>query len=347
MERGEPGLFRGQQKKIVKIGITLAALAGLFWLLDHIGWRLIGQNISNLGAAGAVTLIALGFVESMFDAISLCAATRERLGLLRILSFNQAGSLVNLFIPWEAGEVVKGRLLSNHISTKAAISGTIVWNYVFTLSKPAAALTASAFGWWFATAAQRPLTLMIAGAALASFLPYFAMRLVLRFSPAGLVIRLAAKLRILGCRDSKMLLESARDIDRTVRNFWQDSPSTYFRVFLYQYSARITAWFTYYAALLYLEPQSSFTLGFCGAIYAGLSVMTYLVLVLPTRIGTTEATGYVLFYFLGLNPPLGLITQLVMRLKAIACMLLPAAFVLFDRKKSPARAGQARSRDSK
>jgi len=322
----------GHRGRILKIIITLLALAGLLWLLDHIGWHVVGRHISYLGWQGVAVLLVLGFMECLFDAAALRAATGEKIGLLKVFSFSQAGAFVNTFIPWEAGEVLKSRLLYNHVSTSAAISGTVVWNYVFKLSKPVAALTAAGTSWIFVESEHRPLALIIIVASLIAFIPYGAWRFVLYLGPASFIIRFATRLRLIGKRDPEALVRSAEEIDATVRNFWDNNRTGYIKVFLYQYLARITAWITLFVALYYIAPGEGFSFVFCGMIYAGFSVMSYLVLLLPTRLGTTEGAGYVLFMLLHLDPALGLITQLVLRLKAIATFVIPSAFVLFDKK---------------
>ena len=322
----------GKQNKIFRAVCTIIALIGLIWLLDYIGWQVIASYILRLGWKGVAVLLALGFMESIFDAASLRAATMERISYLRVLSINQAGALMNTFIPWEAGEVLKGRLLYNHVSSKAAITRTVVWNYIFKISKPLAALTAAGTGWFFVSDAYKSTALMIMAASIVAFIPYFFMRILLFFGPASLIVRLAKKLRIIRYKDSNELLNSAREIDATVKNFWKDSPSSYLKVFLLQYCARIVAWITVFAALCYLASAAKFSFPFCGTIYAGLSVMTYLVLLLPTRMGTTEGSGYLLFALLGLNPAMGLTLQLVLRLKAISTSVIPAAFVLLEKK---------------
>jgi hypothetical protein len=329
------------RRRLYKTLVFLGAIGGLVWLLDHIGWDKIGSYLGAIPPSGLVVLVLLGFTEGFADSAALRFAITEKVSVWRVHVFNQAGGIVNTLIPWEAGEVLKGRLLSHHISGREAIVATVVWNYIFKISKPAAALTAATVGALGAPAGFREPSLLMLAAAGASFLPYIGFRVAVRLGPAGLLVRLAKRLHLTRKTDPEALLAQAREIDRAVRHFWTDERRAYVLAFICQYAARVVAWLTVWAALQILAPNPTyFTLPVAGTIYAGFSVMSYVVMLFPTRMGTTEAGGYALFFLLGLDPGLGLMTPLILRLKALATNAVPGAFVFSDKVTGGARLRQ-------
>jgi hypothetical protein len=284
---------------------SAAALAILFFLLDHIGWDVVGNAFRSVGIWGAAILFALGVLENLLDAAALGASLppQRRLGLLRTLSYTSVSVLVNMFIPWEAGEVVKAGLLRRHLDATHAISGTVIWNYIFNLSRPIVT-TLAAVGW------------ALLAASAASFLPYLLLKLVLRWSAMRRIAELLHRLRIWR-REPEAARRSAEALDRQVRDFYRERPRDYARVLLLQMGARLTSWATFGIAAGLLGLHYGFA--DVALVYASLSLVGLAVLVVPSvRIGVGEGAAFLAFALIGLEPGAGLLLTLIMRLKAIA-----------------------------
>lgn len=315
-------------KRAARLAFVALAVGGLVWLLDHIGWTTIGESFVRLGWGGVALLLALGLAEAVLDAAAFQAAVPQRVGLFAVLACNQAGSLLNRFIPWEAGEILKGTLLSRHVAGAAALSGTVVWNYIFRLTKPVAVLVVAVFSW----ITGPPALAWVAGwtilAALAAFLPYVGLRILFWLGITGAIVRLLQRLRVLR-HDPERTLQRARALDVAVRRFWRERPRDYARVVVYQVLARLVSWLTFCAALRLIDP--SYDLATSGILWAAVSVMSYVVALFPTRLGTTEAGSYAVFELAGLDPALGLTAQLILTVKAIVTSALLGAFALAGR----------------
>ncbi len=326
MAAQQAGWGKWAKRWVPRIGILLLGLGGLVWLLVGSGLEKFSDYVMRLGAVGIVQLLMLGVVESVLDAMAFQTAFPKRLPLFRVLGCNQAGAFVNRYIPFEAGEVVKGALLSRYIQWPEAVSGTVVWNYVAKLSKPIMAVVALGVGWFATTSDEvRRMAGLMVLPVLASFLPYVLFRVVVRVGGAGVVIRLLKAIRVLRKNPDEML-EKARGLDTTIQSFYSREPLKYWLVLCYQLGARAVSCATLIVVMMILDPEQSVASG--AVAWAGLSVMSYLVALFPTKVGTTEASGYALFAMLGLDPVLGLTSQIVLSIKASVLNLLLGVLAL-------------------
>lgn len=297
-----------------RIGILLLGLGFLIWLLVGSGLEKFSEYVTRLGWLGVAYIVALGVVESVLDAAAFHVAFPKKLSLVRVLGCNQFGAFVNRYVPFEAGEVVKGALFSRYIEWTDAVSATVVWNYVCKLSKPLMAILALGVGWLGTESSDvRQMAVVMFLPVLASFLPYVLFRIAVRIGAAGAIFKGLRALRILK-RNPDDLIEKARTIDRTVREFYRLYPRKYWGTLLYQMAARAISCVTLVLVMILLDPQQSIASG--AIAWAGLQVMSYLVALFPTKVGTTEASGYALFAMVGMDPVLGLTSQIVLSLKA-------------------------------
>jgi len=305
-------------RRWLRLAASVAALAILFFLLDHIGWDVVRKAFTSVGLWGAAVLFAMGVLENLLDAAALTASLppTRRLGLLRTLSYTSVSALVNMFIPWEAGEVVKAGLLRRHVDAKDAISGTVIWNYVFKLSRPIVTTVAALIGVLgvHGLAPKVGWALLVASAA--SFVPYLILKLFLRWNAMRRIAELLRRLRIWR-REPEEARRSAEALDRQVRDFYRERPRDYARVLLLQMGARLTSWATYGVAAVLLGLHYGFA--DVALVYASLSLVGLAVLVVPSlRIGVGEGAAFLAFGLIGLDPGAGLLLTLIMRIKAIA-----------------------------
>lgn len=73
----------------------------------------------------------------------------------------------------------------------------------------------------------------------------------------------------------------------------------------------------------------SCTLAQASLIYATINVADYVIAVLPARLGVSEGTSFLVFEFLGLDPSIGVIMYVILRLQTITAngLLSPTAFL--------------------
>lgn len=317
-------------RKLTRAAVSLAAVVAVVWLLDRMGWSRVGSTLGRIGWAGAALLLALGTAESVLDAAALRVLVPNGVGTRRLFGYHSAGTLVNMIVPFELGEVTKGALIGRHLPAGTAVSGTLLWNYVYKLSRPAVplalalaagAVTQAAGGGFGAT-----VTAAILAAALLAFLPYLALRLVIRQGMAVMLVRMGRLLRILR-RDPAVWLERAERLDHVVRSFWRERPADYLRVFALQCLARTANWLTTWTAMRLLGVPVGFAEG--ALLYAAMTCAEYLLLVLPARLGVAEGSAYFVFGLCGLDPGMGILVSLLMRLRSLAANGLGALLALW------------------
>lgn len=344
MPRADVSKAVGAARWVLRIAITGTAIAALVGLIWTSGWENLSQYFSRLGVIGLAQLLVLGVAECVLDAMALRASLPSSPPLSAVLGANQTGALVNRFVPLEAGEVVKGALMSRHVDWAQAVTGTVVWNYVAKLSKPLAATAALAVGWLLTllapasgsgatqAAESQRMALLLVLPVLASFAPYALFRFLLRH---GALVRLAHLARVLGLmrKRPEEMARKAAELDTTIRQFYTHHPRGYTLVLLYQLASKVVSCVTLVWTMVLLDPESGVANGIMA--WSGLQVMSYLVALFPTRLGTTEASGYALFAMVGLDPALGLASQIILTIKALILNLLLGLLALVP-KATPA-----------
>jgi Lysylphosphatidylglycerol synthase TM region len=315
-----------RRKTLVQLVCVTASVAGLAWLLGRIGWATVGSAFLRVGWPALVILMLLGWTETGTDGAALWAVMGQRLRLGFAVTVNAAGSMLNLILPWESGEVLKGTLLYGQFGTQPAVSGTIIWNYVFKISRPTLSMAAAVCACVLCRETDGFHLAVILAANLLAFVPYLGLRLLVRYGAAAGFVRVLAFIPVLR-RHPGHWVEVARQIDREVKLFWQERPVAYLKVFFLQIVARMTGWVSYAVALRALGAHYSF--GQVALAYATLNVAEYVVAVLPARVGVSEGSFFFLFKFLGLDPVLGVMMGVILRVRSIVTngVLTPFAFL--------------------
>jgi uncharacterized protein (TIRG00374 family) len=301
-------------RKPIRLIILVASLALLIWLLDLVGWDKIADYAVRLGWTGMIIIIVLGVAEHLLDAMAFQKAIPENISLFYVHVANQAGALLNRFIPWEAGEVLKGALLGRRVTSSASISGTIAWNYMYRFTKPIATLIAAAIAWMFGAKELSGLAGWMVLASVLSFAPYMVFKVLVHIGLARTAVWLMRVIRFIR-RDPERIIKKATEIDEVVRTFSKRPSATYYLIIILQLMGRVVSWVTLYLVLRFTGQDYDFVT--TGMIWAGFQVMGYLVSLLPSRLGTTEASGWLLFKLLGLDPAVGLMAQCIMSVKSI------------------------------
>jgi len=314
-----------RRARALQLVFFVAALAALLWLLNKVGWSNIGQALVRIGPSGALIIAALGFSETILDSMALAIAIHQpRSG--HVLFINAIGALMNQILPFDLGEVVKAGLTHRMFPSGTTIAGTIVWNYVFKISRPLVTLAAALIGFFGARQIDATVRYLIVAGAVASFVPYLLLRLVLRKGAAGMLVRLLRFVRVLR-RDPERILAKALDIDGTVAGFWRQRPGAFLAALVFQMCARLASWGSLFATLRLI----GLPIGFieCALLYAAMNTAELIITLIPARLGVAEGAAFGIFKLIGLPPQTGVIMYVILRLKSLGTTgaLAPFAFL--------------------
>src|SRR5512142_2229385 len=218
---------------------SLVALVALLWVLRRIGWTTIAAAVGQVGPGGAALLCSLALAETVLDGAALCAIVGRRLRLAFAVVVNSAGSTLNLILPWESGEILKTALLHTQFGSRDAVSGTLIWNYIFKLSRPTVSALTAALAWVLCRQTSASILAIVSVANVLAFLPYLLLRVLVQYGAAEGVMKLLRWIPGVR-RHPSHWLELGRNIDKEVRQFWQHRRSDYIKVFVFQAIARST-----------------------------------------------------------------------------------------------------------
>lgn len=313
-------------RRAASLAFFFGALGLLWYLINRAGWDKVSAAIATLGVGGAVVVVFVGFLESLLDAVALERALCGLLSLTRVLCANCTGSIINTFVPWDAGEVAKGAIMGQQAPTTSTITAVVIWNYAFKLTRPIISLAAAIIGALFWKAAPDAIIGVVLAANVLAFAPYIVLRLVFRAGPAKLLVRAVSVIPIVRRRSSS-LIAGAQAVDASVASFASTHRAEYVAVIASQLAARfVSFWALYITARLV---GYDYGVAQMALVYAGLNVADYVIAALPTRVGVSEGAAFAIFQLYGMQPAAGLIIYLILRFKMLVSNGLPAAFALF------------------
>ncbi len=315
-------------RAIARVVIPLGGLALLAALLAQVGWTSIAEALGRIGIGTGLAILALGVGEILFDSVALRRAMLRQVGLAYTMMCNGAGTLVNQAVPFEVGEVVKGALLRRASRGGGVISGVVVWNYAFKLSKPALGVACFGVALILGHGFQTRVAFMVLAGVAASFLPYLALRILIRLRPAERGARLMARVPLLR-RWTPRWADAAARLDAAVHGFWDAHPRAYLAVLGWQVAGRATNLVALGLMLGALGLPS--TIGATLFVYAALIAADYITILVPARVGVNEAATFLLFKMLGLDAEAGLVIGLVFRMRGILAQAPFAVAALFVR----------------
>jgi uncharacterized membrane protein YbhN (UPF0104 family) len=327
----------GKRRTAAKIAVLVLSFGLLGYVLWQIGWDQVVRYVGRIGIVAGIGLVIAGYLENLCDAQALRAGLGPGASRLKTLLINQAGTFVNMFIPFDGGEVFKATLLRKLVDGKSAFTGIILWNYLAKLTKSIAILVSSCAAWIIAAGAEdRSIAGMLVLLSILSFSMFLVFKLVLMLGLTEKIARILLKLRLLR-RPPEELVAKAREIDATVRHFYTRDRRGYLAILGWQLAARAVNFLTLWFLIATLGGE-----GLSGALvaYSTFGLTTFITLLFPNRIGVDEGAGYVVFKLVGLDPTLGAMLQFVVRLRNVLVngTALPIALGLAERK--PAEGGK-------
>ncbi len=325
-------------KTALRIGILILAFALLFYLLDTLGLENILTYGQRLGWLGFGLVLVFGYLENLFDSLALRECVHQRIHPFKVLFINQAGTALNMFVPFEGGEVFKFTLLRKQAGGENAVAGVILWNYVCKLTKSIGILVAALLAWLLAQDGQTdPIYFQLVLLALLSFLIYLAFRFFIKHGTIVKLVNFITKFGLLK-KSADQWVAKAKTVDRAVNRFHRETPGAYYRTVALQLLARVVNLVTLWYLLVLLGDHSLAT---ALLVYAGINLATFITLVFPNRVGVDEGAGYLLFALLSLDPKLGIMIQFIIRLKntLITGLALPIAVSMRTPPADPAKPG--------
>jgi hypothetical protein len=316
-------------KKALQLMAVGVALAMLLSLLHRIGWATIANAFSRVDWVSAALLVAFGLAEVTLDALALRVIAGRSLRVGNAVALNAASGMMNLILPWESGEVLKVALLRDSVRSSHAVSTTIIWNYIFKVSRPTLSLAAALVAVLLSHTTPLKTLGVVVLANLLAFVPYLLLRFAIRFGATEKVVKLMRHLPYLR-RSPEHWAELARTIDTQVRAFWRDRPWAYVQVFVLQLVARSIGWLNVYVGCrAFGLPYGIQT---AALLYATLNVAEYIIALMPARVGVSEGTAFFVFKYYGLNAPIGLLLSTFLRVRNIALSFLIAPWAFVGRR---------------
>ncbi|MGC4065195.1 MAG: lysylphosphatidylglycerol synthase transmembrane domain-containing protein [Polyangiaceae bacterium] len=320
-------------KRLLRASLTIAAVGTLGWLLDRIGWAKVLSAFARLGFGGATALVVLGILENTFDATSFHIALKRRIGTLRVLGYSGLGGLVNVLIPWDAGEILKVGLIRRHMRLSDAVAGTVIWNYLCKLSRPLVGTALALLGLVGCPSIPIAIRWAILGASVLSAVPYVAIKWILHRGAVGSVLVLLTKFRLLNRARSENGRPKRWSWMAKFADFHRSDPRAYWEMLTHQILGRVASWAALHVTAHLLGLGYSVPL--TALLYAGISVATYVYMLLPSRLGVGEVAGAGVFALLGLPFDAGLLVQLIMRIKGLVTLTLASVLAANQRATKP------------
>lgn len=301
-------------RTVARWALTVVGLGLLVWLLIQVDWSGFTRALSNQRALSYVpVLVGLLVLEAMLDGLALCYAIGGRVPLIEVVAANQVGSIANRLFPLDSGELLKMSLLKRLVGAQRSIAGTVIWNIQFKLTRPLLVLGLSCLAWWLGGPWPPGVRWTVTGAAIA-ILPYVGLHLLLRLPVARQTVRLLGRLRLL--KRAASLENRANDMQRRIRNFASDDPTGLLGVRAAQLGARLVSLFIWVVALRAVGANYDWPTAVIA--WAAVNVVAYVSSIIPTRLGTVEASAFGAFALVGLDPEVGLVAQLLLTVLGLA-----------------------------
>ena len=161
------------------------------------------------------------------------------------------------------------------------------------------------------------------GASVLSAAPYVLIKWILHRGASASTVRMLARLRLIKRDGSEAWVHRAETLDSQIRDFYARDARAYWEMLLHQIAGRVVSWLAIYATARLMGLH--YSLALTALLYAGISVATYVYMILPSRVGVGEVAGAGVFVLLGLPFDVGLVIQLIMRLKGLVTLGLASA----------------------
>lgn len=232
-----------------------------------------------------------------------------RLGMMLI-----AGQAINTLAPTgNLGEVVKGKLVNQHVSGSVSISSLVIYNYIH-------------FVWG--------VVVLVFGAVLSVFLPeipgYLSLAMILatavligvtileffllRWGLASKTMELLTRMKI-PIKQPRKWLDMADKVDKNLHDFYRKYPKNFYICVLTKLISRVSAIVEIWVICYLL--QKPITLFMALFIMSATILMYWLFTLVPSQLGVMEQGSDSLFGVVGFQPGFGFTFELVRRARRV------------------------------
>lgn len=310
---------------MLALGVGVGVMGVMCW---KIGWARIGGYLTTVGW-GFLWVCLAGAATSWVESIALWIGIGRAAPMRHVTASAIAGAAVNSFTPFgELGEAIKWNLLKRDADSEKVMSGILLWNVLYRVTKYAYAFLVPVLVWLIHPSLFPGHRLVwLESAALLAFLPSFVFFVLVWRGSAQLVVRLAQRMPLLRTRHPEARLEKARRVDEQVRAFVSAHRRDAALIVALLFLARILSALEVYAALHALG--SSLDLATSLFLYGGMLIVSVYLSIAPVQVGVSEVGQYALFGFVGLAPTLGFAQALVRRVRILISNALGFTYLAY------------------
>jgi hypothetical protein len=168
------------------------------------------------------------------------------------------------------------------------------------------------------------LIMVLLIASFISFIPFFFIIFVLRYSMASRIIK-----KVFGYfgKDHYLFLKKIYDFEKTVKFFRKERKGDFYRVLFLQLFARTVSLTVFLTAAYFLE--TSYAFGILCLANAGINLTNYIAMLIPAKLGISESTSFLIFSMLGLDGGAGILIAVILRIKALFTQAVSCILLLF------------------
>jgi hypothetical protein len=309
-------MARSRLMRHINAAFLVIGAAALAWMVHHIGLDRLRDGMAQVGA-GFAALCAVHFTAIVVDSITLRACAGDPGQAIPLRSYvrvSLAGHAINEATPLgKLGEITKFTLLSEHLPTRRSAAALIVQNLVMGIANCALIAIAPLVAILALDVHGRVATVFLVTAGAFTVIGVVFVWLLYR-GFGDLPFRL---LRLLGFGDERVARWQA-SWERT-ETLWRDATGNRGRM--------RTAWLSQLASRAISIGENALILHFLGAdnaiAIATISMASFQLIhwttsFVPLQTGTAEGSAYVLFEKIGLAPHLGVVMELVRKVRRLA-----------------------------
>ena len=323
------------KSRLINILAFVAGIVLLVWFIYYTGPIRLLDNLKIIGWGFIwVLLVFLGEVLLEVGAWYMAVPEQSRINFFVMFSASIAGSTMNALLPGgQAGEVLKGNLLSGLVPIKDIISSLTIYNFLYT-ETTLIVLGFFSFLCLVTGAIDLEIALALFGGIAVTSLILMGIFWWLYRGAITDILKVSKKIPYLKHKITDDLIKKGKEVDHQIRTFRHNRPKDYAWTMGLLIAARVFGIMEVWVILRLLQLKVSFITA-AGIFTAG-QLFYYITLFLPTRIGVLEGGAIAIFKMFGLDGGIGLTMEVVRRLRKFTYNLIGMglfAYLGFYRRK--------------
>lgn len=327
LEEERPRHFRPSAKRALRLGLLLAGLGLVVWILRAVGWPAIASNLARIGVEWFLGLSALyglsllAFVIGWWLVIDPRPPLRALPGLFAAYL---AGGATNYLTPIRvAGEPLKVHLIRDRTGAGPAVASLTIHKHADVFAQwlfISIGVCLALFRFSLPLAARLLAVAGAAGLGAALLLMTWALRRG-TYSP---ILRQLSRWKALGSRLERYRVP-AQALDTRIRDFYAAHPSRFLAATAWCLLGWCGGWLETYLLLRLLSHSSAW--GTALAIETLAAAFNNMLIFMPGRVGGAEGVRVGVFLLLGLPAAQGVAYSLVRRGRELV-WVLPGLLVI-------------------